>query len=204
MSQCRERTSAMIKYTPEQRIEKFWSRVDKSGDDNVCWIWLGSKNELGYGTVRWEEKTQLSHRIAYRLAFGDIPVGLKVCHSCDNPSCVNPVHLWLGTDADNAHDRDRKGRANSARGFRAGVHTHPESRARGDKNGMYTHPESRVHHKGEANGMARLTAEQVVEIRRRYKFRGGKESGRQLAVEFGTTYKNISLIVRGKRWKHIL
>lgn len=97
---------------------RFWSKVLKT--DN-CWNWTGCKTR-GYGKLQlWKNKTrQLSsaHRISWIIHFGDIPDGLFVLHSCDNASCVNPDHLFLGTALDNARDRSLKGR--SAIGERGG------------------------------------------------------------------------------------
>jgi len=95
------------------RLEKFWRRVDKSSG---CWIWTGPKGpEPGhnYGKLMWHNKYMRAHRVAYELMVGPIPEGLCVLHSCDNPLCVNPNHLFLGTQLDNIRDRDAKGRAPS-------------------------------------------------------------------------------------------
>lgn len=99
--------------TIEVRIRRFWVRTDV--DENGCWIWRGKKNRRGYGVVQWDGKWFLAHRIAYQWVKGEIATGLLVCHSCDVPSCVNPSHLWLGTDADNQADSIAKGRADLAR-----------------------------------------------------------------------------------------
>lgn len=91
----------------QKDIERFWSKVDKSGD---CWEWVGYLNEKGYGKFRLNNKLQRAHRISYALKYGAIPEGMLVCHRCDNPKCVNPEHLFIGTTTDNARDSISKGR----------------------------------------------------------------------------------------------
>jgi len=76
-----------------------------------CWEWTGYKDELGRGQFHvWKEKTYRVHRFMYELVNGKIPDGMCVCHECDNPSCVNPDHLFLGTHQDNMMDMNSKGR----------------------------------------------------------------------------------------------
>ncbi len=108
------------KYTPEQAINAFWSRVDKSGGDDACWNWLAARKMTGYGQMQWNGKIHSAHHISWMLTRGQIPNGLHVLHTCDNPSCVNPSHLWLGTNRDNSDDRERKGRGHDKRGERNG------------------------------------------------------------------------------------
>lgn len=83
--------------------ERFWSHVDKSGD---CWVWIGAKH---YAKTRVGSSTQGSHRASWEMANGPIPKGLYVLHRCDNPPCVRPDHLFLGTARDNLEDARSKG-----------------------------------------------------------------------------------------------
>lgn len=103
-----------------------------------CWLWTGSKNSDGYGTVRADERISLAHRVAWQLAFGLIPNGMCVLHRCDMPACVRPDHLWLGSHQDNMRDRDRKGRSGSEK------------------------------RNGERHGRAKLTEKAIVAIRQAY------------------------------------
>jgi DNA-binding XRE family transcriptional regulator len=89
-------------------VANFWEKVQKS--ESGCWIWTAAKNPEGYGRIAVRGKMLLSHRFSYILHFGNIPEGMHVCHRCDTPSCVNPAHLFVGTDADNMRDCSNKGR----------------------------------------------------------------------------------------------
>ena len=91
----------------EDPIERFESRIKKSEN---CWEWNGGKSVLGYGRFWLDGRDQRAHRVSYQFYVGEIPDGLNVCHRCDNPGCVNPDHLFLGTTTDNARDRMNKGR----------------------------------------------------------------------------------------------
>lgn len=103
--------------------ERFREKVDVRGPDD-CWPWLASTKQGGYGKCGDERgRVQLTHRVAYQLVNGPIPEGMVVCHQCDNPRCVNPAHLYLGTQADNLRDMRNKGRDNPPRGAR-----HPKAR----------------------------------------------------------------------------
>lgn len=77
---------------------------------NDCWVWTCYRDKKGYGLLTWNGRTRRAHHIAWILAYGSVPVGLQVLHKCDNPSCVKPSHLWLGTNADNVRDKMAKNR----------------------------------------------------------------------------------------------
>jgi hypothetical protein len=206
-------------------IERFWSKVDKRGEDE-CWEWKYGKSKSGYGNFWLNGLTIRSNRAAWVIANGPIKEGLFSCHKCDNPGCCNPKHLFLATNEENTLDRHLKGRTASgdrngarrhkdrmprgdnhyartnpeklARGDRHFSRTKPERVARGDRNGAKTKPE--MVRRGESHGMAKLNVNNVLSIRARF---GLGENEKALAAEFGVTPLSIINVVTRKRWSHV-
>ena len=149
--------------------ERFWKHVHKT---DTCWLWTGPKDNLGRGKIRvGPESTSIrAHRFSWILHFGEIPNGMLVCHHCDIGSCVRPDHLFLGTNADNSADMVAKGR--QAKGLMAG-------------------------RRGEESGMAKLTEEQVLAIRK------DTRSGCQIATDYGITNVTVGHIKRRRTWRHL-
>lgn len=151
------------KYTAEYR---FWYYTDKKGPDD-CWNWKGSLcGRDGRGRLRVSGENVYAHVFSYQLHIGDIPVGIRILHKCDNPRCVNPAHLFLGTHSDNMKDAYKKRRKSNS---------------------------------GVKNPKAKLTEEQVREIRRRYP----KEGGVKLAKEFGLERSAPYRIFHRKQWRNV-
>ena len=175
-------------------VRRFWSKVRKL---STCWEWISGKHPYGYGMMRFRHSKELAHRVSWVIHNGAIRNNLCVLHRCDNPSCVRPSHLFLGTRTDNAIDRVRKGR--SACGDTHSSRTHPERVARGLRHGSRTHPERVAC--GERICSSKLTESAVVEIL------ALKHSGvraKVVAQGFGVHSGSIYYLWAGKTWKHII
>lgn len=98
-------------------IIRFWEKVRK-GNPDECWEWIGKPNQGGYGRFGHDRIVRRASHVAYELTYGPIRDGNIICHSCDNPICVNPAHLWQGTHSDNHQDKARKGRSHRLIGER--------------------------------------------------------------------------------------
>jgi hypothetical protein len=151
---------------------RFWRKVDRRGDDE-CWPWLGGRTKTGYGRLRIVDGYEYAHRFAYRLIHGSIPQGKDVCHSCDNPPCCNPAHLWPGTSQENTLDSAKKGRWQLSHPYHAGV-------------------------KGTAHYRAILTEDQVRAIRAAWI--PYKVPLRTLAEKYGLSISGVAGIVYYRTW----
>lgn len=162
-------------------LERFWNNVQKS---DYCWIWLGYKTQRqGYGMPKFHGKHVMAHRVSLEIKLNrSIREGYLSCHTCDNPSCVNPDHLFEGTHIENMIDKCNKGR-----------------QAKGEMNGTKLHPETTA--KGIRNAKAKLTDDQIRDIR--YRYDNGERDQRVLAEIFGISPANVSKIVLRLTWKHI-
>lgn len=176
---------AYSQYTRAQKTEeRFWSYVPVSGRDD-CWEWSGQRNENGYGRFKSGGTKGPAHRFAYELINGPIPIGLIIRHTCDNPPCVNPHHLLVGTAADNSRDMVERGRSILGRRWKSG-HT----KTAGHPNFM----------PGSLNPLAKLSAADIPVIRKRC--RSG-EMKLTVAASYGVVPGAISDIMRGITWRWV-
>lgn len=143
--------------------------------ENGCWIWTGARRTSGYGVFKLNGKAESAHRVSYKLFKGDIPPGVFVCHTCDNPICVNPDHLFLGTASDNMMDAQSKGRLVIPEGIRF--------------------------KKGHIPNFTTITKEQAVQVKLMIK-KGMRN--KDISEITGINYQTIVDIKRGKSFRNIV
>lgn len=143
-------------------------------DEKGCWICTShSIKSNGYPMKQINKKKYLISHLVYIDNFGEIPSGMVICHKCDNPACINPEHLFLGTQLDNINDRCKKGRS-----------------SHGEKHGLKI--------RGDKNYRSKLTEKEVVEI-----LRNTSLNQTELSIKYNTTVKHINGIINGRSWKHV-
>lgn len=181
---------------PRPLADRFWEKVNQDGpipehcpELGPCWVWTAKLGWGGYGAFFIDGTYHAAHRVSWVLAYGSIPDDLLCLHKCDWRSCIRPDHLFLGSDADNAADRDAKGRTRSPG---------PMNPPRGDGHWSRLRPEQRA--RGSGHGRSKLREEQVVEIRRR-----GANGEEHLAIaqDYGVTRATVSLILERRTWRHL-
>lgn len=165
--------SMNIPYSDDKFKAVFWSRVDKQSSTD-CWPWVAGRFQNGYGAISRFHKTLKAHRLAFEMTHGPIPEAAVVCHTCDNPPCCNPAHLFLGSNRDNTLDCIAKGRYNA---FKV------------------------PHTRGEQRYNAKLSDAAVRAIRDLYA--EGRYTQARLAHMFNVSAFTVSSVVRGKKWKHL-
>lgn len=157
--------------TLDEAKQIFWDMVIKQ--DSGCWEWTGRTTPRGYGTIFIDGKGYLTHRVAWTITNGFIPKGLYICHHCDNRKCINPDHLFLGTQKDNIQDCILKGRLDSA------------------LNNLRTITRSR----------RKLTQRQADTIRQEYQdIKDSKSATRMLADKYGVSTVNIWGIINNQSY----
>lgn len=183
----------------EQAIQRFWSKVSKEpgrGPNGDCWLWTACFGNRGYGQFTTDHsRKDPASRIALYLASGKWPE-YNACHTCDNPPCCNPEHLFDGTHSENAADRNAKGRQSRGKKHSEIVKATTQ---RGENHWCRYLPDQIL--KGEKNGEAKLTDAKVLEIRQ--KWSDGLFNKTQLSREYGVSITTITRVVTRKNWKHI-
>ena len=182
-------------------IARFWAKVDKTSSPHGCWLWTAARIQ-DYGVIGLERQRRhaYAHRVAYELAYGEIPGGIEVCHNCDRfydhgdttyRRCVRNDgehgHLWLGTHTENVRDMWAKGRNHDVALY-----------ARGARSGPGRHPER---YRGENNGHAKLTESLVRELRQT--FAAGGITYKDLGTRYGISGTHAKGIVLRISWPYV-
>jgi transposase-like protein len=196
-----------LELVPAQTLaERFWTKVKKQ---DGCWLWIAKRDGRGYGLFTCGRKRRLAHRLAYELATGESPGEFNVCHHCDNPPCVNPAHLFLGTQRDNLRDMSRKRRshaltleqvAEARRLIDGGAKIRDVARRLGVGRDTVNREVKTGGNRGERNGRAKLNAFRVRLIRLCH---AAGQSQARLARAFGVSDRTIHDIVTGTSWRHV-
>jgi hypothetical protein len=159
-------------------LERFLLYISNSNHPNGCWIWEGIFSHNGYGRFRLTGGKRIpASRFSYELFRGEIPEKLLVLHTCDNPPCVNPEHLWVGTIKENMQDMAKKGRSY-----------------------FQTHADKILRRKGINHPRSKLTDKIVIEMRQLSK---SGMTNRALGIKFNISEYTVSGIILGKEWKHV-
>ena len=180
--------------------DDFWGLIDKT---DTCWLWKGPRipANVGYGYFSYH----LAHRVMWEIENGVIPKGKLICHSCDNPPCVNPSHLFIGTQKDNMRDASQKHRLwmqqhpeRVRRGDQTTFRLYPELIRRGEQHHSHLHPE--LVPRGEKASRSKLKEQDVRAIHR---LRGSGTSLKELSSLYQVSIGHIEGILSGRYWKHL-
>lgn len=189
--------------------QRFWSKVDKSGpvpahspELGPCWVWTASLNRKGYGQIHYRaadapKRPAAAHRISWMLAHGGMPA-LCVLHKCDNPRCVRPDHLFVGTVAENNEDMRAKGRDNPKGFTREDLALAASALPRGDKHYSRTNPERLA--RGERHPRTHMTVEKVVALREAY---AAGVPVRELRARYSLSEPAVYAILARRNWAHV-
>lgn len=178
--------------------DRFFAKVDKVSSPLGCWLWTGGLSAKRYGHMSIRGRLVRAHLLSVLIVGRVPPAGMFVLHKCDVPRCVNPNHLFFGTQADNVKDMIEKGRDRKATGDRSGSRLHPERLTRGDSHWARKHPEKVL--RGETNGSAKLSNFEARVIKRLIKL---GLSFADIARRFDVSSGLISHIAKGRSWRHV-
>lgn len=174
------KTAKALSGIPPRGVRNTFDRSFIPEPNSGCWLWLGKLNAAGYGNIFARDENRkvfglIAHRVSYWIEHGHVPAGVSVCHRCDMPSCVNPEHLFLGTQEDNIRDCVRKKRHRK-----------------------FVCPEKTP--RGEAIKRAKLNAAAVSQI----KALAARSPRKIIATQFGVGISCIDSILTGRTWRHVV